>query len=60
MHFRMTRAEIRRMISPTPIGLTPGFLYKGISLQALYGRRTSSFTFQFLIFEQMKPGCDTD
>ena len=45
MHLKMTRAKIRRMISPTPIGLTPGFLSKGINLQALYGRRTSSFTF---------------
>ena len=45
MHFKMTRAEIRRMIPPTPIDLTRGFLSKGINLQALYGRRTSSFTF---------------
>ena len=47
----MTRAEIRLMISPTPIGLTPGFLSRGINIQALYGRETSSFTFSVAILQ---------
>ena len=59
MHFEMKRAEIRPLISPTPIGRSPWFLSKRIILQALYGRITS-LTFHLPICEQMMRRCDAD
>ena len=38
------RPIILRITSLTPMGLTPGFLSKGINLHALYGSVSSGFS----------------
>ena len=40
-HLVIVRSIILRITSPMPIGLTPGFLSKGINLHALYGSISS-------------------
>ena len=42
-HLVIVRPIILRITSPMPMGLTPGFLSKGIDLYALYG----SINFEF-------------
>ena len=43
-HLVIVRPNILRMISPMPMGLTPGFLFKGINLHALYGSVSSGYS----------------
>ena len=40
-HLVIVRPIILRITSPMPMGLTPGFLSKGINLHALYGSISS-------------------
>ena len=50
-HLFIVRSIILRITSPLPMGLTPGFLSKGINLHALYGSissRISSSVANFL------------
>ena len=37
---------IRRITYPTPIGRTPGFLFRGISLEAVYASRSFPLLFE--------------
>ena len=41
---------IRRITSPTAIGRTPGFLFRGISLEAVYAYRSFPLLFDFDFF----------
>ena len=41
----MMHLMMRQRTSPTPIGRTPGFLFKWISLRAMYAPRDISDTF---------------
>ena len=43
-HLKIVRPIILRITSPMPMGLTPGFLSKGIILHALYGSISSGFS----------------
>ena len=43
-HLVIVRPIILRITSPMPMGLTPGFLSKGINLHALYGSISSGFS----------------
>ena len=43
-HLNIVRPIILRITSPMPMGLTPGFLSKGINLHALYGSISSGFS----------------
>ena len=42
-HLIIVRPSILRIISPMPMGLTPGFLSRGFNLHALYGSISSGF-----------------
>ena len=51
-HLLIVRSITLRITSPLSMGLTPGFLSKGINLHALYGSISSGFSSSVAIFWQ--------
>ena len=54
-HLVIVRPIIPRKTSPMPMGLTRGFLSKGINLHALYGSISSGFSSSVANFLEILP-----